>query len=517
MSPSPAEEALEAARRCESAGLTAEADLLYRLAVSLDATDRAGAAASLARVLLASGETALARPLVLEGNDDVLRGLLALEDYDFSGARRLLDRSRRRDPFDPRSASARGRLSFLEKRFEEAAADLLEASLLRPDARPDPADLRLLRAARALAPRSVPPWTEAAKAARERLAEQARQRRPDAIFPDRVPELVRALISRASSGEGVLERARRLAELPPLSGMGDHALLSAAAGGELRRLPAGGVLYRAGEPAGEISLVLAGSLDLVRDTAVGPQQMGSVCSCDFAGEEALIGSPRVSDARVTAAAIALGFTPEFLFGNPDRAAWLRYLRGFLARRLATLNASFETFFPAERAATIRQRHTPGDVVALSAEEKSRSLSSGGLSPSDRYLFAAFAEERRFSPESLIFAEGDPGNALYAIASGRVRISRRIAGGEEALAILSSGEIFGEMAILDPSATGRSADARAHEEATLLVLTRSRFEGLERSDPDGCAELSAVLCRLAARRCVDTAERLARWRMMAGPG
>ena len=105
-----------------------------------------------------------------------------------------------------------------------------------------------------------------------------------------------------------------------------------------------------------------------------------------------------------------------------------------------------------------------------------------------------------------------------IASGRVRISRRIGGGEEALAILGPGEIFGEMAILDSSAAGRSADARAHEDLVLLLaLTRARFEGLEKSDPDGCADLSALLCRLASRRAVETAERLAQWRMMAGPG
>ncbi|MGE5278123.1 MAG: cyclic nucleotide-binding domain-containing protein, partial [Acidobacteriota bacterium] len=323
MSSSPGENAREAARRCETAGLLAEADVLYRMAVSLDAADRAARAASLARVLIASGELAAARPLVLVGNDDVLRGLLALEDHDFSGARRLLDEARRRDPFDPRSASARGRLSFLEKRFGEAMEDLLEASLLRPGGLPDPADLRLLRAARALSSASAPGWSEAAKSARERLEGEARRVAPDAIFPDHVPGLVRALISRASIAEGTLDRARRLAELPALSAMGDHALLAGAAGGELRRLPAGSALYRAGEDAGEISLVLAGSLDLVRDTPVGPQAMGGAGPSEFAGEEALVGSPRVSDARAREPVTLLGFTPEFLFEGTDRAGWLR--------------------------------------------------------------------------------------------------------------------------------------------------------------------------------------------------
>ena len=508
-----ADEAREAARHCEGAGLLPEADVLYRAAVSLDS---GGAAGSLARVLLAAGDRAGARPLVSAGNDDVLAGLLALEEHELADARRILDECRRRDPFDPRSASARGRLSFLEKKFEAAIGDLLEAALLRPDGVPDPEDARLLRAARALAP-GVASWSESARAARERLERETRERAPDARFPDRVPGVVRALITRSAAAEGVLERARRLSELSPLSGIDERALLAAAGAGELRRVPAGATLYRAGDPSGEIFLVLSGEIEIARDTAVGPQAMGISSEGDFAGEEALVGARRTSQARAVAPSALLGFSPEFLFEATERAAWLRYLRGRLARRLAGLNRLFQDFFPGEAPAAAPVSASPGDAVALSPEEKTRSLTSGGMPASDRYLFAAFAEEKRFAPESLIFAEGDPGDALYVVARGRVRISRQLAGGEEALAILGPGELFGEMALLDPAATGRSADARAHEEASLLVLTRERFEGLERADPEGCGELSTMLCRLAAGRCVETAERLARWRVMAGPG
>jgi CRP-like cAMP-binding protein len=304
--------------------------------------------------------------------------------------------------------------------------------------------------------------------------------------------------------------------MPALAGIGDHALLAAAAGGELRQLRAGSTVYRTGDASGEISLLVAGSLELVRDTPVGPQPMGEAGAGEFVGEEALAGLPRSADARANAPLTLLGLTPEFVFENPDRAPWLKHLRACLARRLARLDNFFQDFFPKDESSAETPRRSDGESVALTPEERSRSLSSGGLSESDRYLFAAFAEERGYPAESLLFREGDAGDALYVIARGRVRISRRIAGGEEALAILGPGEIFGEMAILDPSAAGRSADARAHEDALLLTLTRARFEGLEKSDPDGSADLSALLCRLAARRCVETAERLARWRIMAGP-
>jgi CRP-like cAMP-binding protein len=263
--------------------------------------------------------------------------------------------------------------------------------------------------------------------------------------------------------------------------------------------------------------VLAGSIEMSRTTPVGPQPLGEARVGDFVGEEALIGLPRASEARAPKPATLLGLTPEFFSEDGGRAPWLRHLRAGLARRLAHLNDRFRDFFPGEKARPTLPDPTSGAATALSAEEKSRSLSSGGLSSSDRFLFGAFAEERRFPPEAVIFREGDAGDAIYAVASGRVRISRHVAGGEEAFAILPPGEIFGEMAVLDPAASGRSADARAHEETILLALSRSRFEKLERSDPEGCADLSALLCRLAARRCVETAERLVRWKMMAGFG
>lgn len=511
------EKARDAARRCEGAGLLAEAEILYRLAVRLELEGRAASSASLARVLIASGATEAARPFAGDGNDPVLLATLALERHDFSEARGLLNSARDRDPFDPRSASARGRLSFIERKFKRAVEDLLEASLLRPDGLPDAADGRFLRAARALAPAEIGGWAEEVSAARRRLEVLVQGRSPGLVFPDRGPALVRALIARGGRAEGLLDRAQRLSRMPGLSGIDDHALLDAAGGGELRRVPPGGVVFRTGDSSSEVFLVLAGSVQLVRETPVGPQRMGDADPSDFIGEEAFAALPRTAEARTASGATVLGFTPEFLFESPGRAPWLRHLRVRLGRRLAALNAFFQGFFPAGAAAPASPDPSRGEAASLSAEERSKFLGSGGLSESDRYLFAAFAEERRYPAGALLFREGDPGESLYAVARGRVRISRHIAGGEEALAILGPGEIFGEMAVLDPASSGRSADARAHEEAVLLELRRDRFDGLERSDPEGCADLSALLCRLAARRCVETAERLARWRIMAGPG
>ncbi len=519
MTDSPSERARAAARNCESAGLMSEAEILYRLAETLDARDRASAASSLARVLIGAGRVDQARPYALDGNDPVLVARLLLEAHDFAEARRLMNEARARDPFDPRIASARGRLAFLEKRFAEAVEDLLEAALLRPDGAPDPTDRRFLRAARALAPDRIPGWKDAVAAARTRLAEEAEKRAPGVGWPDRSVELLRSLIRRGGGAtSGALDLARRLSEVPALKGLDEAAFFTAAELGELRRLATGSALYRTGDRAGEISLVVSGSVDLIRTTPVGDQSLGEAGPGDFVGEEALTGAPRTGDVRARGAATLLGFAPDFFSPDPDRAAWLRFLRGRLARRLHRLNDLFRQFFPDERAPAGRASGAgPAEgPEQLSLEERSRSLTSVGLSESDRFLFAVFAHERRYPAEAVIFREGDPGDAIYVIARGRVRISRQISGGEEAFAILDPGAIFGEMALLDPG-SGRSADARAHEEAVVLELPRDRFDALETADPEGCAQLSALLCGLAARRCVETAERLANWRVLAGPG
>ena len=74
----------------------------------------------------------------------------------------------------------------------------------------------------------------------------------------------------------------------------------------------------------------------------------------------------------------------------------------------------------------------------------------------------------------VFKEGEPGNRLYLVIEGAVRISRMIPGsGEEALAILKEGALFGEMSVFDRSE--RSTDAISNGGCKLLTIGRSDFE------------------------------------------
>lgn len=84
--------------------------------------------------------------------------------------------------------------------------------------------------------------------------------------------------------------------------------------------------------------------------------------------------------------------------------------------------------------------------------------------------------RRFRRGEVIFHLGDPGDALFVIISGDVKISLPSETGEEAiLATLGSGAVFGELALLDGAP--RSASATALTATETVVLPRDRFRDL----------------------------------------
>jgi CRP/FNR family cyclic AMP-dependent transcriptional regulator len=82
--------------------------------------------------------------------------------------------------------------------------------------------------------------------------------------------------------------------------------------------------------------------------------------------------------------------------------------------------------------------------------------------------------KEFVSGEYIFKEGEAGSRLYLIFEGEVRISRMVPGsGEEALAVLKTGSLFGEMSVFDRSE--RSTDAISNGGTKVLTISRSDFE------------------------------------------
>lgn len=90
--------------------------------------------------------------------------------------------------------------------------------------------------------------------------------------------------------------------------------------------------------------------------------------------------------------------------------------------------------------------------------------------------AELCREEKFVSGTYVFREGEAGNRLYLITEGEVRISRDVPGsGEEALAVLKAGAVFGEMAVFDRSE--RSTHAISNGGTTVLTIARADFEML----------------------------------------
>lgn len=102
----------------------------------------------------------------------------------------------------------------------------------------------------------------------------------------------------------------------------------------------------------------------------------------------------------------------------------------------------------------------------------------------------------------VFHEGDQGDQLYFIVSGKVKLGRTAPDGRESLlAILGPGELFGEMALFDPSP--RTATATAVSETRLAGLRNESLRALLQSRP----EISSQLLQALARRLRRTNDSL----------
>jgi predicted acylesterase/phospholipase RssA/CRP-like cAMP-binding protein len=118
------------------------------------------------------------------------------------------------------------------------------------------------------------------------------------------------------------------------------------------------------------------------------------------------------------------------------------------------------------------------------------------------FFASFDEStlvwlaRQFEPAraqagDAIIAEGDPGDGLYVLLSGRLRVSvGAVGGGERVLHDLGRGAVIGEIALL--SDRMRSATVRAVRDSDLLLLRTASFKALIEQNPGFLAQMARLL-------------------------
>ena len=111
---------------------------------------------------------------------------------------------------------------------------------------------------------------------------------------------------------------------------------------------------------------------------------------------------------------------------------------------------------------------------------------------------AGATARNLAADEVLFMAGDPGDGLYRVDEGLLKVSIASASGaERILAILGPGSIVGDLAIID--GLPRSASVTALRDCKLKFLSRAAFEKFAAAEP----QIYKYLLNVMAARLRDT--------------
>jgi len=99
--------------------------------------------------------------------------------------------------------------------------------------------------------------------------------------------------------------------------------------------------------------------------------------------------------------------------------------------------------------------------------------------------------KKFPPESFLAREGEPGDTMFLINTGKVAVIKKTPAGEKILATLSDGDFFGEMALMGVQ-DRRAATVKTLTEVTVLELNRMAFEALIKRSPEIAMKVISTL-------------------------
>lgn len=127
------------------------------------------------------------------------------------------------------------------------------------------------------------------------------------------------------------------------------------------------------------------------------------------------------------------------------------------------------------------------------------LNAGELRIVDNLL-----HERNFVKDEIVFDEGEEGQAIYFILKGKALICRQGRPVDGVIAELSTGQFFGELALLDDSP--RMAQVRAAEDCMLAVFFREDFLGLLHTHAGIASKITLQLSRHIGKRLREAVNR-----------
>lgn len=290
------------------------------------------------------------------------------------------------------------------------------------------------------------------------------------------------------------------------------------------RYPKGAIVVKEGEKTFNAYLIDRGAVRIHRDTPYGSYVLADLGSGELFGETSFIDqSARSSDALVVAETALFSLNPVALgvMTEHDRRFTLALYWTFwksLSKKLRKANESLGRF---DFGGAGRPAPLPSAPTAETADfrvglhAKRDLFREQKLSSLEINFLATLSKEKRLAAGEVLFREGDPGDHLYVVLDGQVRISKNLSGaGEEALAIMGRGDYFGEMALIDEEP--RSADARAHDDgAVVLAIPNEAMRNILDPGKVSSLRLLKILCGLIAKRLREVDDKLVSWFIFSG--
>jgi CRP/FNR family transcriptional regulator, cyclic AMP receptor protein len=290
-----------------------------------------------------------------------------------------------------------------------------------------------------------------------------------------------------------------------------------------RRFRRGTVVVRDGEEARDAYFIQSGSVEVRRPTPYGEFLLTRLATGDMFGELALLdGEPR-------AGSVVAASDIDLLVLDPDavqevaavdvafEVALYWTLWKSLSRKLRANNLKLVRFFHRHSAPPPPVVLTPPTPLSIDLATRQKVFHELGLSNMEVNYLASLAEAWQLAPNQLLLQDGEAGRLLYVVLTGRIMISKHIPGaGEEALAFLGRGELFGEMALIDDAP--RCADAKADADgATVLSLRKEVLDRLLDIRKASSIRVLRILCRRLAQRVREGNEKLTGWYILSGGG
>lgn len=122
------------------------------------------------------------------------------------------------------------------------------------------------------------------------------------------------------------------------------------------------------------------------------------------------------------------------------------------------------------------------------------------------VLSRICEEEKYKDKAIIFKSGAPGDAMFMIKSGTVKIWIETDNRRKMIALLSDGEFFGEMALIDNSP--RSATVTAEGDTELVKLSTEGFSRLKTEFSATGFKVVGVLLKFMVHRIRRTTKKAA---------